>query len=61
MPAYGPERVLKDGKLDHTVKDPEGPIVGTGGRYGSTYAAILPPLTAISITRKVVRSSEFVP
>ena len=61
MPAYDPEWVLKDGKLDRSVKDPEAPIVGTSGRYGSTCAAILPLLTVVSITRKVVRSSEFVP
>ena len=51
MPAYGPEWFLKDGKLDRSVKDLEDPIVGAGGRYGSTFAAILPLLTAVSITR----------
>ena len=49
--AYDPEWFLKDGKLDRSVKDLEDPVVGTGGRYGSTCAAILTLLTAVSITR----------
>jgi len=30
---YDPERFLKDGKLDRSVKDPEDRIFGTGRRY----------------------------
>jgi hypothetical protein len=35
---YDPERFLKDGKLDRSVKDPEDRIFGAGRRYGSTHA-----------------------
>ena len=30
---YDPERFLKDGKLDRSVKDPEDRIFGSGRRY----------------------------
>ena len=30
---FDPERFLKDGKLDRSVKDPEDRIFGTGRRY----------------------------
>jgi len=37
---YDPERFLKDGKLDRSVKDPEERIFGTGRRYDPAQAAV---------------------
>lgn len=38
---YDPERFLKDGKLDPSVKDPEDRVFGTGRRYVSAHAMVL--------------------
>jgi len=41
---YDPERFLKGGKLDRSVKDPEDRIFGTGRRCDPVQAAVLTPL-----------------
>jgi len=41
---YDPERFLKDGKLDRSVKDPEDRVFGTGRRYDPAQAAVLAAL-----------------
>jgi len=41
---YDPERFLKDGKLDRSVKDPEDRVFGTGRRYDPGQAAALAAL-----------------
>jgi len=41
---YDPERFLKDGKLDPSVKDPEDRIFGTGRRYDLAQATVPTPL-----------------
>jgi len=41
---YDPERFLKDGKLDRSVKDPEDRIFGTGRRYDPLKAPVLAAL-----------------
>jgi len=38
---YDPERFLKDGKLDPSVKNPEDRVFGTGRRYDTVQAAVL--------------------
>jgi len=38
---YDPERFLKDGKLDPSVKNPEDRVFGTGRRYDPAQAAVL--------------------
>ena len=47
---YDPERFLKNGKLDRSVKDPEDRVFGTGRRYDSAHTIIL-TLTALPIVR----------
>lgn len=64
---YDPERFLKDGKLDRSVKDPEDRIFGSGRRYDP--APCHPSLTLHAndflcgwqdMSRKVARSPELV-
>jgi len=47
---YDPERFLKNGKLNRSVKDPEDRIFGTGRRYDSAHATVL-ILMAFAIVR----------
>ena len=51
---YDPERFLKDGKLDRSVKDPEDRIFGSGRRYDP--ASFHPSLTSILSTFHAARS-----
>ena len=37
---YDPERFLKDGRLDSSVKDPEDRVFGTGRRYDDALVAL---------------------
>ena len=41
---YDPERFLKDGKLDRSVRDPDDRIFGAGRRYDPAQAAVLAAL-----------------
>jgi len=41
---YDPERFLKDGKLDPSVKDPEDRVFGAGRRCDPPHAAVLAAL-----------------
>jgi len=38
---YDPERFLKDGKFDRSVKGPEYRVFGTGRRYNPAKAVVL--------------------
>jgi len=41
---YDPERFLKGGKLNRSVKDPEDRVFGTGRRCDPAQAVVLTPL-----------------
>jgi len=41
---YDPERFLKDGKLDRSVRDPDDRIFGAGRRYDPAQSVILAAL-----------------
>ena len=47
---YDPERFLKNGQLNRSVKDPEDRIFGTGRRYNSAHAMV-PTLMSFTIAR----------
>jgi len=61
---FDPERFLKDGKLDRSVKDPEDRVFGAGRRYDYPRAMVL-TLTDFfcfqDMPRKMVCSPKFVP
>ena len=44
---YDPERYLKDGKLDPTVKDPEDRIFGSGRRCEFSHHGLILPSTVL--------------
>ena len=64
---FDPERFLKDGKLDPSVKSPEDRVFGAGRRYDYARSMVL-TLTAFcfffhcqDMPRKIFRSPKFVP